>query len=105
MFGMTIRTAVEDADAINPSQCWCCGVIQPPEKMVHLGNHPEVAICIRCAYSVKTWAWEIEDQSRTGLLVRQRDRLRHARKHAMRRGWPQHAIVGRPVRWLGRRLP
>jgi hypothetical protein len=102
---MTTHTAIEDADAISPSDCWCCGRHQPPEKMVHLGNHPEVAICVRCAYSVKNWAWEIEDQSRTGLLVRQRDRLRHARKLAMRKGWHQHPILGRPVRWLGRRLP
>jgi hypothetical protein len=102
---MTIGTAVEDADALRPSECWCCGMIQPREKMVHLGNHPEVAICIRCAYSVKTWAWEIEDQSRTGLLVRVRDRFRRARKAVMRKGWHQYPIIGQPLRWLGRRLP
>jgi hypothetical protein len=102
---MTIGTAVEDADALHPSECWCCGMIQPREKMARLGNHPEVAICIRCAYSVKTWAWEIEDQSRIGLLVRVRDRFRRARKTVMRKGWHQHPIIGQPLRWLGRRLP
>ena len=72
---------------------------------MHLGNHPEVAICIRCTYAVKNWAGEIEDQSRTGLLVRQRERLRHARKDAIHKRWHQHAILGGLVRWLGRRLP
>jgi hypothetical protein len=80
-------------------------MIQPAAKMVSLGNHPEVAICIRCAHSVRNWTWEIEDQSRTGLRVRQRDRLRHARKHALRKAWHQHPILGGAMRWLGRRLP
>ncbi len=102
---MATRTAIEDADAPSPSECWCCGMVQPPQLLVHLGNHPEVAICVRCAYSVKNWAWEIEDQSRNGFLVRQRARLRLARKKVIRKGWHQHRIIGRPLRWLGRRLP
>ena len=80
-------------------------MVQPPEKMVHLGNHPEVSICIRCAYSVNNWAREIEDQARTGYAVRGRDTLRRARKTAMQKGWHHHPIVGKPLRWLGRRLP
>jgi hypothetical protein len=80
-------------------------MVQPPEKMVHLGNHPEVSICIRCAYSVKNWAWEIEDRARTGYAVRGRDSLRRARKTVMQKGWHHHPIVGKPIRWLGRRLP
>ena len=84
---MTTHPAVEDADAISPSECWCCGMIQPTDKMVHLGNHTEVSICVRCAYSVKNWAWQIEDQSRSGMLVRQRDRLRQARRKVMSHGW------------------
>ncbi len=102
---MTTPTAPEQAERPRPGECWCCGKIQQPAKMVHLSNHPEVAICIRCAHSVRNCAWEIEDQSRTGLLVRQRDRLRHAREYAMRKGWHQHPILGGAVRWLGRRLP
>jgi hypothetical protein len=73
--------------------------------MVHLGNHPEVALCIRCAHSVSKWAWEIEDQSKTGSLVMARDRFRAVRRGVVRRGWQHHPIVGRPIRWLGKRLP
>jgi hypothetical protein len=102
---MSTHTAIEDADAISPSECWCCGMTQPTDKMVHLGNHPEVAICVKYASSVKNWAGEIEDQARTALLVRQRDSLRHARQHALRKDWHQHPALGRPVRWLGRQLP
>ena len=26
-------------------RCWCCGSIDDPDRMVHLGIHPEVALC------------------------------------------------------------
>jgi hypothetical protein len=101
----TARAAVDDADAPAPGECWCCGTIQDPERMVHLGNHPEVHICTRCAYSIKTWAWEIEDQAKTGIAVRARDGFRQIRKNVMRRQLHQNKWIGRPLRWLGRRMP
>jgi hypothetical protein len=100
----TNRSAVEDAER-SPSQCWCCGTVEDPARLVHLGNHPEVALCVRCAHSVSKWAWEIEDQARTGPLVMARDRLRAARREVIRRGWHQSRIVGGPIRWIGKRLP
>jgi hypothetical protein len=101
----TASTAVEDADASDPYECWCCGAVHAPNQMVHLGNHPEVAICIRCAYSIKNWAWQIEDRDKTGPAVKARDVFRQARKNAMRRQLHQNKWIGRPLRWLGRRLP
>jgi hypothetical protein len=101
---MTTHTADEDATT-NPSQCWCCGAIEDPARMVRLGNHPEVALCVRCARWAAKQAWEIEDQGRTGPLVTARDRLRAARRGVVRRGWHQHRLLGGPVRWIGKRLP
>jgi hypothetical protein len=101
----TVRTAVEDSATPDPFECWCCGVLQAPRRMVQLGNHPEVHLCIRCAHSVRTWAWEIEDRDRTGLGVKARDTLRRARKDVVRRQLHHNKWVGRPLRWLGRRLP
>lgn len=101
---MATRSAVEDEE-LSPSQCWCCGAVEDPAKLVHLGNHPEVVVCIRCAHSLSRWAWEIEDQSRTGLAVRARDRIRRLRKTVVRHGWHQNKIVGRGLRWLGRFTP
>lgn len=88
-----------------PDECWCCGCRHDSADMVHLGNHPEVAVCIRCAYSLKTWAWEIDDRSRTGVAVNVRNALRALRRRVMHRGVHQNKWVGRPLRWLGRRLP
>lgn len=98
------RTAVEDADG-NPSECWCCGTIDDPTRLVHLGLHPEVALCIRCARSVSKWAWEIEDRSKTGPLVVARDRFRKLRRNVIRRGWQHSPVFGGPIRWIGKRLP
>jgi len=87
------------------SECWCCGVIEDPVKVVHLGNHPEVMVCTRCAHSISRWAREIEDQSRTGLAVRARDQLRRLRETVVQGGWHHHRFIGRPLRWLGKYTP
>jgi hypothetical protein len=99
-----VRTAVEGTDPLG-SQCWCCGSAHDSDQMVHLGNHPEVMICVRCAYSIKAWALEIEDRSRTGYAVRVREAFRRLRRDVMRRQLHQNKWIGRPLRWLGRRLP
>ena len=73
--------------------------------MVHLGNHPEVALCLRCARWAAQQAKQLEDLARTGPLVRVRDRLRLARQKVIQRGWHDHRLIGRPLRWLGKHLP
>ena len=73
--------------------------------MVHLGNHPEVALCLRCARWAAKQAGQIEDRSRTGPLVRVRDRLRLARQEVIRRGWHRNRWLGGTLRRLGKRLP
>ncbi len=99
------RTATEDEQLPGPSQCWCCGTIEDPARLVHLGNHPEVTVCTRCAHSLSKWAGEIEDQDRTGLAVCFRDRFRRLRETVIRHGWHRNRIVGRGLRWLGRFTP
>ena len=27
-------------------RCWCCGTIEVPDRMVNLGDHPEVHLCL-----------------------------------------------------------
>jgi hypothetical protein len=98
------RTAVEDAFD-TPSQCWCCGAVDDPTRMVHLGNHPEVALCRACARWAAKQAWEIDDRTKTGLLVRVRERFRSLRRAVIDRGWHRSKLLGRPLRWLGDHLP
>ena len=101
---MATHSAVEDEE-LNPSRCWCCGAIDDPVRMVHLGHHPEVALCLRCARWASKQAWEIEDHSKTGALVRARDRLRATRLSVVEHGWQNRPWFGAPIRWLGTRLP
>lgn len=88
-----------------PVACWCCAAVGPSDRMVHLGNHPEVALCLGCARWAALQAWAIEDQDRTGLPVRVRNRLRDARRSVIDHGWQHNRIVGPPLRWIGKRLP
>lgn len=101
---MSMTTAVEDHE-LSRSECWCCGTVDDPTRLIHLGNHPEVALCVRCGRWAAKRAWEIEDRARTGPLVRARDRLRAMRREVVRRGWQHNRLVGGPLRWLGKRLP
>ena len=73
--------------------------------MVHLGNHPEVTVCVRCAHSLSKWAWELEDRGRNSAGARIRDASRGLRKTVVRHGWHNHRVIGRPLRWLGKRTP
>jgi uncharacterized paraquat-inducible protein A len=85
--------------------CWCCGCSGNVEQMAHLGQHPEVAVCIRCAHSLSKWAWEIEDRSKTGPAAKTRHALRAARNAVVQRGWQNSPVLGGPIKWIGRRLP
>lgn len=86
-------------------ECWCCGSRQRDQDMVHLGNHPEVAVCVRCAHSLHKWAGEIEDRNRHAPTARARDGFRRIRKTVVQHGRHHAHGVGRSLRWLGRYLP
>jgi hypothetical protein len=73
--------------------------------MVHLGNHPEVALCVRCAHFVHKQAWKIEDGTRAGALAGARDAFRRVRREVVRRGWQHSSLFGPALRWLGKHLP
>ena len=100
----TDLSGVQD-DLSSPGRCWCCGTVDDPALMVHLGNHPEVALCRPCARWAAKQAWEIDDRSRTGPSVRARKRVRAVRQGVVHRGWHRHRVLGRPLRWLGNHLP
>ena len=73
--------------------------------MVYLGNHPEVAVCVRCAHSLSKWAGEVEDRDNHGIGARARGAFRAVRKSVVRRGWHNSPLIGRRLRRLGRHLP
>ena len=102
---MTVPTTVAEGEASPRAACWCCGSVEPAERLVRLGNHPEVAVCLRCAHFLSKQASGVEDRDRVGLGVAVRNRLRAGRRAVMDRGWHRHPALGRPLRWLGRHLP
>ena len=73
--------------------------------MVHLGNHPEVHLCLRCAHFVHQQAWEIEDKEKRGPAALAREKLRGLRASVIRRGWHENRFIGGGLRWLGKHLP
>lgn len=87
------------------AECWCCGQRLPGERLVRLGSHPEVAVCLACAHFLHQQAGRREDALRPSIAGRVRDGARWGRRLVIDRGWHQRPAIGRPLRWLGRRLP
>ncbi|MDX6325403.1 MAG: hypothetical protein QOK15_1757 [Nocardioidaceae bacterium] len=97
--------AATDAHDEGNVPCWCCGSIAAADRTVHLGHHPEVHLCLRCAHFVHQQAWEMEDQAKRGPAAFARDRFRNMRAEVVRRGWHHNKIIGGRLRWLGKYLP
>jgi hypothetical protein len=92
----------EDHDG--QAECWCGRRVQP-DSVVHLGNHPEVTVCLSCAHFLHQQAGDLEDAARHSPAARIRDGLRGLRRLVIRRGWHEKAGIGRFLRWLGTHTP
>ncbi len=97
--------AVADSVDEGMLRCWCCGQQRPADQVVHLGSHPEVAVCLGCAHFLHQRARARADDLHPSLAGRGRDVLRTGRELVVRRGWQHAPGVGRVLRWAGRRLP
>jgi hypothetical protein len=95
----------EESASDGSSACWCCGEAHPSDSMVHLGNHPEVVVCLACAHFLHQQARAREDALRPSAASRARDGLRSARRIVLERRWHQKPVIGGLLRRLGRRLP
>lgn len=99
-----VITAIHSDDG-GTVQCWCCDSLGPPDRMVHLGQHPEVHLCLRCAHFVHQQSWQIEDEGKRGPAAFTRDRFRDLRAEVIRRWWHQNRFIGGKLPWLGKYLP
>jgi hypothetical protein len=84
------------------SRCWCCGQISSEDTLVHLGNHPEVGICISCVHFLRRRA---RDQQATVMRQTLRGAAESVRRQVMARGWHQRPMIGPALQWLNRHLP
>jgi hypothetical protein len=100
---MTAR--VEDVVPDGGASCWCCGAQRPADELVHLGAHPEVVVCLRCAHFLHHQARAREDAQHPSPATRVRDVLRAGRRQVVQRGWHQKPVLGPVLRWLGTKLP
>jgi hypothetical protein len=85
--------------------CWCCGQQQPRQDLVHLGDHPEVGVCLSCAHFLHQRARAREDELHPSPAARARDGLRAARRVVIARHWHEKPLIGPVLRRLGRHLP
>jgi hypothetical protein len=101
----TVPTVAIELGAAEPFECWCCGSVYEEPELIRLGSHSEAGVCLRCAHFLHQQARAREDAQRPSPASRVRDGLRAGRRLVMRQGWHEKPLIGRPLRWLGRRLP
>lgn len=85
--------------------CWCCGGEYAEERLVRLGAHPEVAVCLDCARYLKRRAVARDDEHRRSPQAVARGGIAHARRWVIERGWHRRGRLGAFLRWLNRFLP
>jgi hypothetical protein len=98
-----MTAAAETAQATDDVACWCCGNKYPADRVVRLGSHPEVAVCVGCAHYLDRRAKEHEPV--TAATQRMRGAAGAARRAVIDRHWHEMPVIGRGLRWLDRRLP
>ena len=104
LLGFMAAQTTRSADESDPAECWCCAQRQQGDTTVHLGSHPEVLVCLRCAHFLHQQAMAREDALHPSPAARVRDLLRSARTVVMQHRRHQNRVLGRPLRWLGRHL-
>ena len=93
------------AVAEDQPECWCCGRPFAETELVHLGSHPEVAVCTRCAAYLHRQARGRQAAQRPSPTARLRAADMHVRGYVVERGWHRNRYVGPWLRWLGDHLP
>ena len=101
---MTAQPAHEDATTSAP-RCWCCGAERRDDELVHLGNHPEVAVCVGCARWLHRRATQLQDSQHSTIATRWRAVVRSVRAHVIDKGWHRRGILGALLRRIDRYLP
>jgi hypothetical protein len=95
------------ADQAGPmlSACWCCDSSYPEHQLLRLGEHPEVAVCARCAQSLHRRAVERHDEQHPTTAARLRGAIRTVRRRVVNKGWHQQPVIGKVLRRIDRHLP
>jgi hypothetical protein len=98
--------------AVQPEQerapqtyCWCCGSEFAEAELVHLGQHPEVGVCLRCTRWLQRRAAARYDKQHPTPTARLRAVIHAARAFVIRKGWHEHRVLGALLRRMDRHLP
>lgn len=94
-----MTVAAETARKSGFAACWCCGGSFPEDRLVRLGDHPEVAVCFACAGYLNRRAREGQASRRPRALAEA------TRRMVTNRGWHRAPVIGRALRWLDHHSP
>lgn len=98
-------TAATEHETVSPTECWCCGSTYPETDLVHLGNHPEVAVCLGCSQWLRRRAVRRHGDRHRSPAARARVVIDGIRSAVIQRGWHERGVLGKLLRRIDRYLP
>lgn len=99
---MSAAPGTDDAQP-HTGGCWCCGRPYPPDRMVHLGAHPEVTVCADCTRFLHRRAALLGAHATPLALIRRATQT--IRDQVLSRQIHQRRVIGPLLRWLDKFLP
>jgi hypothetical protein len=97
-------TAAQQQGSTAPTECWCCGKAFGEDKLVRLGQHPEVGLCRQCATWVKRHAVARRHAQQPYLASQLLRGIDAVRNKVIDRGWHDHHWLGPLLRRIDRHL-
>lgn len=97
-----MTTPSQAADEAAQASCWCCGRATAQNSLVHLGNHPEVGVCVNCTRFLSRRA---RDLQATAVRMRLRKAAEGIRRDVMARDLHNRPVIGPVLRWVNQRSP
>ena len=85
------------------ARCWCCGGFFPDSRLVHLGAHPEVGVCRRCARYLARRSARLPGRMTPATSIHRTSQ--EIRERVMVRGLHEGRLLAPLLRWIGRFLP
>ena len=101
---MTQHKITTSSSGTAPTNCWCCGKTFSEDRLVRLGLHPEVGLCLQCTIWLKRRAItrHHEQHAISRQLLRAIDTIRNT---VIQQNWHNHRWFGPLLRQINRYLP
>lgn len=100
-----VSYAVEQDEAADRPECWCCGRPFDESELTRLGQHPEVGVCADCARWLHRRSRAAAGEGHPSAGARAARAVDSVRSYVIEHHWHERPVIGPLLRRLDRHLP